>query len=179
MCSGGDVPRFEHVPYDLLVRQLGSQRQTASRSTQRQRPWNQPSIQACRLDGSFGAHGGVGGVESYEEEGSFLVHPGSLEGGIGGDACESNTPGTLFTPHDGFEDRGAHQDSSISVQWNILAQTAGHAPSRRSSPSRTVKRMRSMYSSSGTRYLRESPSESLIGPSGAEPPAGMARVMRS
>ena len=32
----------------------------------------------------------------------------------GGGVCESNTPGTLFTPHYGFEDRGAHQDPSAS-----------------------------------------------------------------
>ena len=33
----------------------------------------------------------------------------------GGGVCESNTPRRLFTPHDGFEDRGAHQDPSASV----------------------------------------------------------------
>lgn len=33
----------------------------------------------------------------------------------GGDACESNTPETLCTPHNGFEGRGAHQDPFISV----------------------------------------------------------------
>ena len=39
----------------------------------------------------------------------------------GGDACESNTPGALFTPHDGFEDRGAHQDSSTSTMRRCAA----------------------------------------------------------
>lgn len=33
----------------------------------------------------------------------------------GGNVCESNTPKTFFTPHNGFEDRGAHQDSSTPV----------------------------------------------------------------
>jgi 4-amino-4-deoxy-L-arabinose transferase-like glycosyltransferase len=32
----------------------------------------------------------------------------------GGGACGSNTPRRLFTPHDGFEDREAHQDPSAS-----------------------------------------------------------------
>jgi len=37
----------------------------------------------------------------------------------GGGVCESNTPRTLFTPHVGFEDRGAHQDpfASRAVLW--------------------------------------------------------------
>lgn len=29
----------------------------------------------------------------------------------GGDVCESNTPRTFCTPHNGFEGRGIHQDS--------------------------------------------------------------------
>jgi hypothetical protein len=33
----------------------------------------------------------------------------------GGGACESNTPGRLFTPHYGFEDRGSHQAPSAST----------------------------------------------------------------
>ena len=33
----------------------------------------------------------------------------------GGDVCESNTPGTLFTPHTGFEDQGPHQEPSASI----------------------------------------------------------------
>lgn len=35
--------------------------------------------------------------------------------------CESNTPRTLFTPHYGFEDRGAHQDPSASKQRIVPA----------------------------------------------------------
>jgi hypothetical protein len=39
----------------------------------------------------------------------------SLFAARGGGVCESNTPRRLFTPHDGFEDRGTHQDPSASV----------------------------------------------------------------
>jgi hypothetical protein len=34
---------------------------------------------------------------------------------FGGDVCESNTPGTFFTPHTGFEDQGHHQGPSASI----------------------------------------------------------------
>ena len=40
----------------------------------------------------------------------------------GGGVCESNTPGTLFTPHAGFEDQGHHQGPSASI--GALSRTA-------------------------------------------------------
>lgn len=93
----------------------------------------------------------------------------------GGGACESNTPGTLFTPHYGFEDRGAHQDPSASAQdcpgEGVCCQchtlgTAKKEPrvcpahdvrSTRTSPSRLVRPAESKYSSSGIANLRLTP----------------------
>lgn len=34
---------------------------------------------------------------------------------IGGVVCESNTPETFCSPHNGFEGRGTHQDPSDSI----------------------------------------------------------------
>ena len=47
----------------------------------------------------------------------------------GGGACESNTPGRLFTPHDGFEDRGSHQAPSASSEpfCGRLSGVSNHA----------------------------------------------------
>jgi hypothetical protein len=43
-----------------------------------------------------------------------LIAVGASQCTYGGSVCESNTPRRLFTPHNGFEDRGDHQDSSAS-----------------------------------------------------------------
>ena len=47
--------------------------------------------------------------------------------------CESNTPGRLFTPHYGFEDRARHQPRSGSVGqdsglWPVAPRVPASAP---------------------------------------------------
>ena len=96
----------------------------------------------------------------------------------GGGVCESNTPGRLFTPHDGFEDRGAHQDPSASARKDSgfrpgapRVRRGGYAflPRVRASPSRFVTPWESKYSSSGMMYLRLEPTMSRASLGSMEP----------
>ena len=43
-----------------------------------------------------------------------------LAGCVGGNVCESNTSKTFCTPHNGFEDRGAHRSPSVPKRGGIL-----------------------------------------------------------
>ena len=45
---------------------------------------------------------------------------------VGGNGCESNTSKTFCTPHNGFEDRGAHRSPSAPKRGGILPNPTDH-----------------------------------------------------
>ena len=61
----------------------------------------------------------MGTVPIYDVDGSWQVaiHIPAVQMSslIGGDVCESNAPETFCVPHNGFEDRGTHQDPSAPI----------------------------------------------------------------